>query len=55
MNQAELKVWKTIQDMNHCWTCGNPSELEKLNGYFHDLMVAITPTFLHIRKNRNQG
>jgi len=44
MNQTEAEVWSTIQKMNTCWTCGDPSELEKLSDYFHDKMVAITAT-----------
>lgn len=44
MNQAESEVWNTIKEMNKCWTCGDPSELEKLSDYFHGEMVAITAT-----------
>ena len=44
MNQTEAEIWSTIQKMNKCWTCGDPSELEKLLDYFHEEMVAITAT-----------
>jgi ketosteroid isomerase-like protein len=44
MNQLESTIWNTVQAINRCWTCGDLSELEKLNAYFHDSMVAITPT-----------
>lgn len=44
MNQLESTIWQTIQEMNHCWTCGDQSELPKLNEFFHDSMVAISPT-----------
>ena len=44
MNQVEIDVWDTIQKMNKCWTCGDPSKLEKLSDYFHEEMVAITAT-----------
>lgn len=44
LNQTEQEVWNTIQKMNKCWTCGDPSELEKLSDYFHEKMVAITAT-----------
>ncbi len=51
MEQPNTKIWETIQAMNQCWTCGDLNELDKLNNYFHDTMVAITPT----DKNRRQG
>jgi hypothetical protein len=44
MNQVESTIWQTIQALNRCWTCGDLSELPKLNDFFHDSMVAITPT-----------
>ena len=44
MIQSEAEVWGTIQKMNKYWTCGVPSELEKLSNYFHAEMVAITAT-----------
>jgi len=43
MNKDEREVWDTVQAMNRCWTCGDLRQLEKLNDYFHDEMVAITP------------
>jgi hypothetical protein len=44
MTPSELAIWETIQAMNLCWTCGDSSELARLNEYFHDSMVAITQT-----------
>jgi len=44
MKQTEKKVWETILAMNRSWTCGDLSELQKLDNYFHETMVAITPT-----------
>ena len=44
MNPSELAIWRTIQAMNHCWTCGDAFQLARLKEYFHDSMVAITPT-----------
>jgi hypothetical protein len=44
MNQLELAIWRTVQAINRCWTCGDLSELPKLKAFFHDTMVAITPT-----------
>jgi len=43
MNKTEQEVWATVQAMNRCWTCGDLLELEKLQDYFHDRMVALTP------------
>ena len=44
MQREEREVWKTVQAMNRCWTCGRHEELERLNDYFHETMVAITPS-----------
>lgn len=44
MNELESTIWKTVQAINRCWTCGDLSELSKLKTFFHDTMVAITPT-----------
>ena len=44
MEQREHEVWADVQAMNRCWTCGKLTELEGLNDYFHETMVAITPT-----------
>lgn len=44
MNLMEATIWDTVQAINRCWTCGDLNELPKLNEYFHDSMVAITPT-----------
>lgn len=37
----ENDILEFIKKMNECWTKGNPQELEN---YFHQSMVAITPT-----------
>lgn len=47
MNQKEKEIWNLIQAMNYCWTCGNHDELKNLDKYFHENMVAITPTDKH--------
>jgi ketosteroid isomerase-like protein len=44
MNQPESTIWESVQAINRCWTCGDLSELPKLKEFFHDSMVAITPT-----------
>ena len=44
MNIREREVWANVQAMNICWTCGRDEESEKLENYFHQTMVAITPT-----------
>lgn len=44
MNQEEQAVWAGVQEMNRCWTCGEDAELTRLTDYFHETMVAITPT-----------
>ncbi|MDP3480227.1 MAG: nuclear transport factor 2 family protein [Desulfoprunum sp.] len=44
MNQREREVWVSVQAMNRCWTGGRLEELGRLNDYFHETMVAITPT-----------
>lgn len=44
MNQLESTIWKTVRAINRCWTCGDLSELPKLMEFFHDTMVAVTPT-----------
>lgn len=44
MEQREGEVWKDVQAMNRCWTCGRLEELARLADYFHENMVAITPT-----------
>jgi hypothetical protein len=43
MDQKEQEVWECVQAMNRYWTCGSLQELERLNDYFHEAMVAITP------------
>lgn len=46
MEESKIKkeVWQTIQSINKCWTGNDLSKLENLNDYFHETMVAITPT-----------
>ena len=41
MNAAELEIWRTVERLNATWTSGRVDELEQ---FFHDGMVAITPT-----------
>src|SRR6266568_8354565 len=41
MNGVECEVWQTVQALNRSWTEGKG---ELLGDYFHDKMVAITPT-----------
>lgn len=41
MNGVEGEVWQTVQALNKSWTKG---KCELLGDYFHDKMVAITPT-----------
>jgi hypothetical protein len=38
---VEQEVWKTVLELNDCWTKGDGS---RLVDYFHPRMVAITPT-----------
>jgi hypothetical protein len=41
-SQVRAEVWKTVQDLNRAWAAeGNA---EKLREYFHQNMVAITPS-----------
>ena len=49
-NIMEKEVWKTIQEMNKIWTEGK--QIEKLNNYFHQDMVAITATDNEIIEGR---
>mgnify|MGYP000482834772 CR=1 FL=1 len=48
MSKAEEEILNFIKAMNKCWTEGNPDDL---NNFFHENMVAITPT----DKNRLEG
>ncbi len=41
LNPDQQEVWKTLRALNDAWTKGNP---EKLKQYFHENIVAITPT-----------
>ncbi len=41
MDEVESEVWKSVQALNRSWTERN---CERLGDYFHDEMVAITPT-----------
>src|SRR5204863_3125752 len=40
-NPDQEQVWLTLRALNDSWTKGN---VEKLKQYFHENMVAITPT-----------
>ena len=40
IEKVKNEIWQTIQEMNHCWTSGDPSNLKN---YFHENMVAISP------------
>jgi ketosteroid isomerase-like protein len=43
-------IWNFIQEMNRVWAAnGNPDDLD---GYFHENMVAITPTDRERRQGR---
>lgn len=42
------EIWRIVRVMNDAWTKGNPDDLVQ---YFHDGMVAITPT----GRNRLEG
>ncbi|OGW13148.1 MAG: hypothetical protein A2035_08040 [Nitrospirae bacterium GWA2_42_11] len=48
MSNTQKEIMDFIKAMNKCWTKGNP---EDLNNYFHENMVAITPT----ERNRVEG
>ena len=41
LDNVQQQVWKTVQDLNDCWTKGDGSNLVR---YFHPRMVAIVPT-----------
>ena len=40
-DDVRQQVWKTLTDMNDCWTKGDGSDLVR---YFHPRMVAIVPS-----------
>jgi ketosteroid isomerase-like protein len=40
-DKVKLEVWQTLQSLNRAWTTGHCDELKE---YFHEKMVAITPT-----------
>jgi hypothetical protein len=42
MNKNQEEIWKVIHEMNCKWTEENKSD--DLNNYFHENMVAITPS-----------
>jgi hypothetical protein len=48
-DKSKEEVWKTVRDLNDAWTKGNPDDLKK---YFHEEMVAITPTDIKRREGR---
>jgi ketosteroid isomerase-like protein len=47
MNELQQEVWDTVQEMNRCWTSDEDNDLDGLNEYFHETMVAITPSDKH--------
>lgn len=40
MNNLEHEIWTTVENLNRCWTSGDPGDLRN---YFHETMVAVTP------------
>ncbi len=44
MDETQEQIWKMIQEMNRKWTVENKAD--ELKNYFHESMVAITPTDL---------
>ena len=44
MTPTELAVWQMVTAMNRAWTTGHA---EQLANYFHERIVAITPTDRH--------
>ncbi len=46
---AKQEVWQTLRALNDAWTQGHP---EDLNRYFHERMVAITPSDRERREGR---
>lgn len=48
-DQARREVWETLRKLNDCWTKADGKELVH---YFHEQMVAITPTDRHRREGR---
>ncbi len=40
MIDDKTEVWETVQEMNRCWTVGDPNGLET---YFHKEIIAVTP------------
>jgi hypothetical protein len=53
MNDLQKQVWETIQEMNRCWTSDDDNDLDGLTEYFHENMVAITPTDRHRVQGRD--
>lgn len=47
-DDAKRQVWETLRNLNDCWTKGDGKDLVN---YFHNDMVAITPT----DRNRLEG
>lgn len=45
----EKEVWETVVALNRCWTEDDP---QKLESYFHERMVAITPSDPQRREGR---
>ena len=46
---AKNEVWETLRSLNDCWTRGDAT---KLTDFFHNDMVAITPTDRERREGR---
>lgn len=42
MNKTQERIWQVIQEMNRKWTVEDKAD--ELKNYFHENMVAITPT-----------
>ena len=47
---AQREVWKTLRNLNDCWTKADGKDLVQ---YFHEQMVAITPTDRLRREGRD--
>ena len=50
VDEAKREVWETLRKLNDCWTQGDGRDLVH---YFHENMVAITPTDRLRREGRD--
>src|SRR3989338_5566090 len=50
LSSVQEEIWQTIQAVNRAWTTDH--QPEKLNDYFHENMIAITPTDKERREGR---